>query len=211
MINLRTRKVLRDLWGNKARTLLVVLAIAIGVFALSVVSRTRAILARDLNESYLAINPTSATLFIQPIDQDMVTSISKMKGIKAAEGQRTLWTRVKVGSNDWHALKLIAVSNFEAMPVNKIEPTGGAWPPINRGLTIERSSFTPLQAQVGDTVLIEAAGGKQRLLPLTGLAHDLTVFPGNLVNLALFGYVTLDTVEWLGLPREFNQLLFSRG
>lgn len=206
MINLRTRKVLRDLWGNKARTLLVVLAIAIGVFALSIVSRTRAILARDLNDSYLAINPTSATLFTQSLDKDLVDSVRKMKGIKAAEGQRTLWTRVKVGSNDWHALKLIAVSDFEAMPINKIEWTSGVWPPANHELTIERSSFAPLQAKLGDMVLIEAAGGKQRLLPLTGLAHDLTVFPGNLVNLALFGYVTLDTVEWLGLPRDFNEL-----
>ena len=36
----RWNKVLRDLWGNKVRTLLVALSIAIGVFAVGVVSQT---------------------------------------------------------------------------------------------------------------------------------------------------------------------------
>ena len=36
MINLRTRKVLRDIWGNKTRALLVVVSIALGLLARTV-------------------------------------------------------------------------------------------------------------------------------------------------------------------------------
>ncbi len=39
MIRPRWRKVLRDLWSNKTRTLLVVLSIAVGVFAVGTIAR----------------------------------------------------------------------------------------------------------------------------------------------------------------------------
>ena len=38
MLNPRWRKVLRDLWGNKTRTALVVLSIAVGVFAVGMIA-----------------------------------------------------------------------------------------------------------------------------------------------------------------------------
>ena len=38
MFSPRWRKVLRDLWGNRRRTLLVVLSIAVGVFAVGTVA-----------------------------------------------------------------------------------------------------------------------------------------------------------------------------
>ncbi|MEJ2557520.1 MAG: hypothetical protein P8186_15085 [Anaerolineae bacterium] len=37
MISPRWRKVLRDLWHNKARTVIVVLSIAVGVFAVGMI------------------------------------------------------------------------------------------------------------------------------------------------------------------------------
>ena len=45
MLRPRWRKVLRDLWSNKTRTLLVVLSIAVGVFAIGMVGGSRVIQA----------------------------------------------------------------------------------------------------------------------------------------------------------------------
>jgi putative ABC transport system permease protein len=43
----RWRKVLSDIWGNKTRTILVVLSIAIGVFAVGAVAHMNLIVGRD--------------------------------------------------------------------------------------------------------------------------------------------------------------------
>lgn len=48
MLSPRWRKVLRDLWSNKTRTALVVLSIAIGVFAIGMITGARVIMNRDL-------------------------------------------------------------------------------------------------------------------------------------------------------------------
>ena len=206
MINIRTRKVLRDLWSNKARTLLVTLAIAVGVFALSTVSRTRAILERDLTYSYLAVNPTSATLFAQPLNDDLVKTVRNIEGVQDAEGCRTIWARILVGQQQWRTLKLIAVSDFEEIKINKVSREAGTWPPPDNALVLERSSLESINASVGDTILVEAFNGQQRLLSIAGLAHDLTVFPGDIADLVLFGYITLDTIEWFDVPTSYNEL-----
>jgi hypothetical protein len=57
------RKILRDLWRERLRTSLVVLAIALGIAAFSGVLSAYAILTRELNRGYLATNPASPRSF----------------------------------------------------------------------------------------------------------------------------------------------------
>ena len=67
------RKILNDLWLNKTRTILIVLTIAIGVFAVSTTSRSGEILLRDLGQSYASIKPANAILIInRPFHDDLV-------------------------------------------------------------------------------------------------------------------------------------------
>ena len=68
MLNPRWPKVIRDLWGAKARTVLVVLSIAVGVFALGAIASARVILTRDLSEGYRAVNPSNAMILTEPFE-----------------------------------------------------------------------------------------------------------------------------------------------
>ena len=95
MTSTRWRKVLRDLWGNKTRTLLVVLSIAVGVFAIGMVSGAQVLLSRGLTENYLATNPPSAALFTDRFDDDQVQVVRKMQGVGEAEGAHRLAVRVQ--------------------------------------------------------------------------------------------------------------------
>jgi putative ABC transport system permease protein len=58
---------------------------------------------------------------------------------------------------------------------------------------------------VGDTVVVETPDGKQRQMRIAGLVHDMNKPPARFVGTA-YGYVTFDTLEWLGLPRDFDEL-----
>jgi putative ABC transport system permease protein len=74
MFSPRWRKVLRDIWGNKRRTFLVVLSIAVGT-----VAQMQVIVSKDMVESYGAANPASATIYTdQPFDDDLVEAVRRM-------------------------------------------------------------------------------------------------------------------------------------
>ena len=56
----RWHKVVRDLTGHKLRTTLVVLSIAVGIFAVGVVMGGRGVLTREFDTDYLASKAPSA-------------------------------------------------------------------------------------------------------------------------------------------------------
>ena len=93
----RWHKVLRDLWGNKVRTILVVLSIAIGVFAIGMIIGTQVLLQEDLSLAWNSSNPASATLFVDPFDTDLLHTIRRLEGVAAVEGRRSLTMPLLVG------------------------------------------------------------------------------------------------------------------
>jgi putative ABC transport system permease protein len=199
------RKMLRDLWRNKSRTFLVVLSIAIGVFALSVTTRTQALLSGNMLASYTAISPAEITLTSDPFDQSFVQAIRRMAGVRAAMGTYQFQARVRIGA-EWRQLLLTAVDDFANMPINRLTPAGGDWPPPKRTLALERSYLDAIGGRLGTTLTIEAPDGRQYQMPVVGLAHDLTAVSGRMGSDILFGYISMDTLEWLRQPRAFNQL-----
>ena len=73
MFGARWYKVFYDLSGNKTRTALIVLSIAVGLFAIGMIVNARIVLSEELTKSYAAINPSSSTMrIIGPFDEDAV-------------------------------------------------------------------------------------------------------------------------------------------
>ena len=208
MFRPRWSKVRRDLWVNKTRTILVVLSIAIGVFAFGVIAGARTTLLREVNQGYLAINPASATLRTDPFDEALVESIARMPEVSEAEGRRSVRARIKVGESEWYDITMHAIDDYDDIRVSILRPESGAWPPQDKELLIERSSRPLINSNVGDLTLIELANGKQRQLPIVGLVHDISKPPGEIAGIAS-GFVTRDTLTWLGTSSDFNELLFT--
>src|SRR6266540_5517788 len=201
----RWRKVLRDLWSNKTRTLLVVLSIAVGVFAIGMVVGSRVILIRDLTGTCMAVNPASSTLSTEAFDDELVQVVRKMPGVSAAEARRTIAARVKVGPEEWKNMSLLAIPDFNDMRIYTVRPLSGAWPPKAHAVLLERATSSFLGVRPGESMLIELPDGKQHTLQVDGLVHNPGVCPPMLCSVG-YGYITLDTVEWLGQARDFNQL-----
>ena len=82
MLSPRWRKVLRDLWSNKTRTILVVLSIAVGVFAVGMIAGSRVILLRDVAAAYSASRPYNATLYTDWFDDELVQVVRHMPGVQ---------------------------------------------------------------------------------------------------------------------------------
>ncbi|MBI3970880.1 MAG: FtsX-like permease family protein [Chloroflexi bacterium] len=201
----RWRKVLRDLWRNRTRTVLVVLSIAVGVFAVGTIAGTRMMLAEDLAARYAATNPASAVLFTSPFGEDLVRAVRRMDGVREVEGRRRATVRLQIGPDQWRDLRLEVHQDFEDIRLDKITLVHGTWPPDKREVLLERSFLANARANVGDTLTVETRNGKRHELVVAGLVHDLNKPPAAFTSIAQ-GYVTFATFEALGFPRDYNEL-----
>jgi putative ABC transport system permease protein len=209
----RWRKVLRDLWSNKTRTILVLLSIAVGVSALGMVMGSQGIVDRSLPAAYAAINPAAGTLFtLTTFDEDLVEAVRGMDEVAEAEGRRVVNVRFLTKSGEWRSLALNAIPDYDEITINYIHSETGAYPPPLHELLLERASVAASlglgDVVVGDQLTVEAPNGKQRTLRVAGTVHDMGQLPA-FINGSGYGYITFDTLEWLGEPRDFNQLIFT--
>lgn len=209
----RWLKVLRDLWTNKTRTILVLLSIAIGVAAIGMVLGAQIIIDRNLPAAYAAVNPASATLFtFNTFDDRMVESVEALPEVAQAEARRSVNVRFRApGEEEWRTLTLTAIPDYEDISINKIRSISGDYPPPSREMLIERASFAPSlglgDVAVGDSLLIESPSGKQRTMRIAGSVHDMSQLPA-FMNGAGYGYIDFETLAWLNEPRDYNQLVF---
>ncbi len=209
----RWRKVVRDLWSNKTRTILVLLSIAVGVSAIGMVMGSQIAVDRTLPAAYAAVNPASADVYaLNTFDEKMIEATKAMPEVSDAAGLRAVNVRFLTKSGEWRNLQLTAIPDYTHITINKIYPQKGAYPPEGHELLLERASLSPALGfggfTIGDTLLVEAPSGKQRRLQLAGTVHDLNQQPAYLTGSG-YGYINFDTLEWLGEPRDYNQLVFT--
>ncbi|MCB0182929.1 MAG: hypothetical protein KDE31_01625, partial [Caldilineaceae bacterium] len=144
MLAPRWRKVVRDLWSNKTRTILVLLSIAVGVTAIGMVLGAQGIVDRNLPEAYAAVHPSDGLIFcITTFDDDMIKAIEAMPEIESAEGRRFVNVRFLDQAGNWYNMQLNAIPNYEEMDINIVYGETGAFPPPHQSLLIERASLSP--------------------------------------------------------------------
>ena len=84
----RWRKVLHDLFDNKARTAMVVLSIAVGVFSIGVIAGAYAIISNDMSASYAANVPSNIELRMADFNDTALESVRNSSGVGEAEARR---------------------------------------------------------------------------------------------------------------------------
>ena len=206
MLRSRWHKVLNDLWGNKIRTLLIVLSIAVGLFAVGTIVGAQAILSTGMAESFAAINPSSGTVRTAELfEEDFVQAVRGMRNVAEADARRTIDVRIKIGPEEWTNLRVFALENYDDIRVNKVFPDSGVWPPPEQEILIERAALPLLNAEVGDTILIELPNEKQKSMRIAGLAHDPAQMPAQMDGTP-YGYISFDTLKWFGEEPGLNEL-----
>jgi putative ABC transport system permease protein len=199
------RKAARDLWRERTRTALVVLAIAIGIAAFSTVLSSYAVLLRALDEGYLATNPASAVLRTDRVDDALLREVLSGHGIGSAEARRVLSLRLKTGPVDWKTMRLFVVKDYADIRISRLVPQAGAWPPGKGEILVERDALQVAKARIGDDVSVQASDGQERTLRVSGSAHDVGQAQARMENI-VYAYATLDTLALLGEEPYLDQL-----
>ena len=204
-MNTLWRKAIRDFWYERARTVLVVLAIALGISAFAAVLSSYAILTRELDQGYLATNPASAVLRVDSVDDDLVRTILQNPEVSDAEPRRTISGQIKAGPVQWRNLVLFVVHDYGNIRVSKLVPEEGAWPPADGEILIERDAFQVVKANIGDAVTVKTANGIEQPLAISGSVHDVGQAQARMENI-VYGYINLATLVQLGEEPRLDQL-----
>jgi putative ABC transport system permease protein len=201
----RWQKVWRDLLVNKSRTIVVVLAIAVGVVAFGGVFTTQSLLLHDMASQYKAINPTSLTVTISAgYEPSLLRTIAGRPGVNAVRGSGQTLVRVFTAAGARNMI-LTALDDYRTNAVNKISVESGSWPPARRELVLERKSAGILPYNLGETIEVENSNGRRKTLTFVGTVHDLRAIPANLFP-QLTGYVTFDTFRYLEVPDNLTRI-----
>ena len=203
----RWRKVIHDLLDNKARTLLVVLSIAVGVFSIGVIAGAYQIISHDMSASYSANKPANIELRMTNFDDDVLTMIHNQRGVEDAEGRRVFNMRVRVpGTEKWTALDMTAFDDFEKNAIDLLKPVTGQVIPKKRQVLLEQDVLQHIDTGVGGLLEFQLPDGSTKTLPVVGVVQDTAAGAGDFLA-SPSGYITMDTLEYLGQPRLFNRAL----
>ena len=74
-MSVRTTKILRDLWVDKARSLLIVLAVTVGAAAFGLMISGSIVLEQNLKDTYAATNPAQTVLTLTAFDDALVATV----------------------------------------------------------------------------------------------------------------------------------------
>ncbi|HKS10652.1 MAG TPA: FtsX-like permease family protein [Pyrinomonadaceae bacterium] len=199
------RKAIRDFWYERARTILVILAIALGIAAFAAVMSSYAILTRELDRGYLETNPASAVLRVDAIDDELVAAVLQNPEVSNAEPSRTISGQIRTGPMQWRNLRLFVVKDYGNIRVNKLVPEKGAWPPATGEILVERDAFQVARANIGDAVVVKTADGVEQPLVISGRVHDVGQAQARMENL-VYAYTNLDTLVQLGEKPYYDRL-----
>lgn len=217
MVSVRWRKILRDLSSNKSRTMLVVLSIAVGIFATGAIMGAREVLLREFEKDFARSAKASIEYTVADTDQAIVKRISARSDVIKAEGRRTLNMRMRLidenSSSDanlssaWESLELNAFPDYN-MDIDVAEPLDvTSWPPKPGEIVIEAGALATVDVKAGDWIEVDT-GTTTAKLRVVGLAHDVNAIPARFYR-QVTGYVNMDTLALINEPEKFNVIAVS--
>jgi putative ABC transport system permease protein len=201
----RYLKVIRDLTSDISKNMMLVLAIAIGVFGIGAVLGGYSVIKREMTANYMGAVPASATIEIEEdISAGLIDSITTFPGIQEAERHATLVARMKVAEK-WYPLLLFVIDDFTNKKTNLVYHVSGEKEPGLGMMLVERTAFAVMQAKEGDEIMIKTLNGKPQKIKLSGTVHDPGLAPAWQEQTG-YGYITLSTLHQLGETQGFNQI-----
>jgi putative ABC transport system permease protein len=209
MIAPRWRKVLADLTSSRTRTILASLSIAVGVFAVGMVSGAYVIIQHDLDADYASVTPHGAVLYAMPFDDELVRAAGREPGVEFAEGRSSVPARAQKADGTWYPIAFTSIPALDEMHIDRLRIDEV----LNTSLAedeiyIERSSRAVLGVNLGDRLTVELQDKRTRRLTVAGFVHDVTAFPAFATGQAA-AYVSPLTLENLGGSEQYDQMLLT--
>lgn len=151
MIAARWRKVLADLWGNKVRSALTILTIAVGLFAVGFIAVIADIAMSDMDADFQSANAHAAVLYTSPFTEDLLPALQRVAGVADVEGRSSVDLRAVTRSERLPTIQVVAVPALAELRIDRLTPVEPAHLPAlkNREIWLTDSALGVIPAQAG--------------------------------------------------------------
>ena len=201
---MRWIKLIRDLGAEAGRSLIMLAAIGVALFAVMAMLGAYAIVTREVRVNYMGTNPASVAIDVDAVTPDILTTARAFPGIADAEARSVVEARVTV-NGEWMRMLLFVVDDFSSMRMNLFTPVSGTWPPPEGTILIEREARGVIGASEGQPVTLKTADGQPANLIVSGFVHDTTLAPA-WQEQSGYGYLTMATFKRLEPSATFEEL-----
>jgi putative ABC transport system permease protein len=193
-------KIWFDIWHNKTRTLLAVLSIAAGVFAVGTIFGMSDMLITNMNASHRAVLPTHIYVYLRnPIDRETIQSLREVAGVEDVEPYNSIRILYKLHpEDDWRQGIIQMRDDYDAQKYALLQLRNGRWPSAKNEIGLERMAAGFLHIGIGDSVIIKV-DDKEHTFPITGLIRHPFVPPPQFMDLAYF-FMNGEGLERFGIP-----------
>ena len=200
-------KVWSDLSDNKVRTVLAVLSIAVGVFAVGVTFGMSDQLLAGMDAAHQASIPAHFTIAVtQNVDETIVNRLKKIEGVDDIALGNFVAIRYKIKPEDeWDTAWLINREDFENQAYELLILKEGEWPEGSR-IGIERLSSQHFNLDIGDTVYFEI-DDRPKARKINGKLRHNFVPPPDFGGPAVF-FTDAEGMQLFDVDKgEFNQII----
>jgi len=156
-MNVRAKKIFRDLTVNKARSLLIIFAVAIGVAAFGLMLTGRIVLEENLRDVYAATNPAQTILTLSAFDDELLKDIRKLEYVDESFAFRLDSARLQSSDDIWLSLEIYSLPEFDSIPLNRLTSANELTSPPLNSIYLERSLNNVMQ--FGDSITVELLNG----------------------------------------------------
>jgi putative ABC transport system permease protein len=198
-------KIWFDLWHNKTRTLLAVLSIAVGVFAVGAMFGMADMMSTEMDRSHQSVQPPHINIILsEPVARDILLNLRTVPGVQGVEPYNSLSALYKLHPEDeWRQGVVQVRDDYNAQSYELLQLRGGAWPSSKDDLGVERMGAIYNKVAIGDAVTFKI-GNSERTWKVTSLVRHPFVPPPQFEDLSFF-FMSPQGMEKLGIPEgEFN-------
>lgn len=205
MTRLRWRKVLREIFESKSRTILVVLSIAIGVTAFGGLLTARTVIFDNLTIGYANSEANDITFDLSSYDEPLIRWVERQPYVTDVQGLTVYLGETTKPDGEKEDIQLTGISDFSKVNINILLPEEGKFPPGKDETVLERTSFNSYNYKIGDQITVELTDQKPRQLTIVGVIYDMNT-PMALTSPSVKSYIQRETLFELGGDTNLNRL-----
>ncbi len=208
MVNVRWLKLFRDLYQQKSRSIMVLVAMVIGIFSFTLVANAYIILNRELDKNYLNTSPASATIITNKLNDTQVSQVANLSGVAQVESRPTIMGRIETDLNQYVPILLFIVEDFQTLKMDTFTPEDGQYPPSIGDIMIERVALDIASTSIGEKVNVNVPDGQGQILKVAGTVHAPGLAPAWMEGFA-YGFISEETYDLFGAPQVTSTLKLS--
>ena len=209
----RWLKVISDLIGNPSKSLLVILSIAVGLFALGIILTIDIIVSEDMRIGYREINPPNIQMQVTGVDDDIIGRIGNMESVGNIEGVHQFGLRILDVDGEWTRIDITARKSFENVEISQIKLIDGTLKLSSGEILIDQYKLNKIEIYPGNQLKLELPSGLIREMTLKGIIQDQTIGAtrtgGGFFTAPPQGYLLWDDLPRLEQDENYNQLLIT--